>query len=102
MKKICFVTIIFLSEIFCLQSCKSVSQKPEQTLEKSIAHNIVQHFEELNHDEPDCFAENDILEFKENGEVDIQLSSSKQIFNITQLHQLHRMRDIKKIIRQIR
>ena len=101
MKKICLLTIVIFSVIFCLQSCKSVTQKSEQPLEKSIAHSIVQHFEQTNQDETDCFAENDILEFKENGEVDIQLGSSKQIFNITKLHQLHRMRDIKKILMQV-
>ncbi len=104
MKKLFSPIAIFTAITFCLHSCKSSREEPKQTLEKVLGKGIVQHFDEKNQDsETDYFTApmgttNDKIEFKEDGKVYVQLGISKQTFDITQLHQLHRLCDLKKIM----
>jgi hypothetical protein len=107
MKKLFSQIAIFTAITFCLHNCGSSREEPKQ-MEKGLAKAIVQHFNEKNHDAvPDYFTvpigiTNDKIEFKEDGKVYVQLGSSKQTFDITQLHQLHRLCDLKKIIQMAR
>ena len=109
MKKIISLIVFSTVIILGLQNCKSAG-KPElkQTLQEVLCNGILQHFDEMNHyAETDKFISfigntNDKVEFKENGEVYLQLFKNNQVFDITQLQQQHRLSGLKNFMQKVR
>lgn len=105
MKKILFQAAVFTVILIGLYSCKLPGTL--QSLEKNVCTGIVQHLDELNH-EPErdrlispVGSTDNKVEFKENGEVYLQLKNN-QVFNITQLQQQHRLSGLKSFIKEIK
>ena len=103
-KKIISMVPVFTFITFGLNSCKPpvipiLSQSFEQTLRKGL-----EHLNEMNQEaETERFISiidhtNDIVEFKESGEVYLHLRTNNQVFNITRLQQQHRLCGLKTFL----
>ncbi len=101
MNKLVTLLIIFILLIFYLPACKT----PDKLEDPIITTQLNQH---QSIDTKDNFLKkenfirligntNDIVEFKEDGKVNVQLNYSKQIFDITDLHQRHRLVNLKNL-----
>lgn len=109
MKKILSLIALFTVIILGLPNCKAPGKAAlTQTLEEELGHGILQHFNEMNQDaETDEFISfigntNDKVKFKESGEVYLQLFKNKQVFDITQLQQEHRLSGLKNFMQKRR
>ena len=97
-----FISIKIVCLAFFLSVCLPVIQK-HNTLEKLMADGIMQSLEDDKNSDLEYFTvsignNNDSVKFKEDGKVYVQLGNSIQTFNITQLHQQHRLCGLKNFM----
>lgn len=103
-----FISIIIVClVIFSLFVCKSPAMQQHKTLEKIMAEGIMQSLEDDKNSDLEYFTvsignNNDSVKFKEGGKVYVQLSNSKQSFDITLLHQQHRLCGLKNFMQLAR
>lgn len=89
---------------FALNSCKASSEKVKQSLEKVPGKGTITHFDVNNQIAiPDSFIipieiTNDNIIFSRDGKVYVQLKNGHQKFDITQLHQQHRLTGLKSFM----
>ncbi len=101
MNKLVTLLIIFILIIFYLPACKTPDKLKDPIISTQLnQHQSIDTIVDIL--KKDNFIRligntNDIVEFKEDGKVNIQLNNSKQIFDITDLHQRHRMVNLKKL-----
>jgi hypothetical protein len=97
-----FISIIIVGlGIFCLSVYKPPSMYQHKTLDNIMGDGILQSLEDEKNSDCGYFSVSpgtmhDNVEFKENGKVYVQLSNSRQTFDITELQQLHRLCNFKK------
>ncbi len=109
MKKNLTLITLFTVIMFGLQNCKSSGKAALiQTLEETLCNGILEHFNPINKDVETCsfFSfignTNDKVEFKENGEVYLQLFKNNQVFDITQLQQQQRLYGLKNFMQKVK
>lgn len=103
MKKI-FIIAMLPVILFCSYSCLS-AERQTGTLKEELCRGILQHFNEKNYDKAGEFTSfvgriDDLVEFKENGDVLLRLSKDNQVFDITKKQQQHRLRGLTNLIRE--